>query len=62
MVYYDTDYPADSLEFCPQPGYQDLFVCGTYKLLKDDEGDGTKTQKRIGGCLLMRYSDTSDSL
>lgn len=29
---YDTTFPADSVEFCPHPGLQDVFVCGTYKL------------------------------
>lgn len=34
---FDTNYPADSLEFCPISDYQDYFVCGTYYLQKDEQ-------------------------
>ncbi|KII94377.1 hypothetical protein PLICRDRAFT_153974 [Plicaturopsis crispa FD-325 SS-3] len=29
---FDTIWPADCLEFCPHPGAEDIFVCGTYHL------------------------------
>ncbi|KAI0756984.1 WD-40 repeat-containing protein [Daedaleopsis nitida] len=32
MPGFDTDWPADSTEFCPHTSAQDIFVCGTYKL------------------------------
>lgn len=32
MPAFDTDWPADSTEFCPHPSALDIFVCGTYKL------------------------------
>ncbi|KAI0801258.1 WD-40 repeat-containing protein [Fomes fomentarius] len=32
MPGYDTDWPADSTEFCSHPSALDIFVCGTYKL------------------------------
>ncbi len=38
MPAYDTDWPADSTEFCPHPSAQDIFVCGTYKLEQSEEG------------------------
>ena len=38
MPGYDTDWPADSVEFCPHPSAQDIFVCGTYKLEQSPEG------------------------
>ena len=38
MPGYDTDWPADSAEFCPHPSAQDIFVCGTYKLEQSPEG------------------------
>ncbi|RPD82546.1 WD-40 repeat-containing protein [Lentinus tigrinus ALCF2SS1-7] len=38
MPGYDTDWPADSTEFCPHPSAQDIFVCGTYKLEQSQEG------------------------
>lgn len=32
FVSYDTIYPADTVEWCPILGYNNIFVCGTYKL------------------------------
>ncbi|XP_014213614.1 diphthine methyltransferase [Copidosoma floridanum] len=29
---FDTKYSADSVEWCPAEGYEDIFVCGTYQL------------------------------
>ncbi|KAI0724560.1 WD-40 repeat-containing protein [Cerioporus squamosus] len=39
MLAYDTDWPADSTEFCPHPYAQDIFVCGTYKLEQSQYGE-----------------------
>ncbi|TFK89957.1 WD-40 repeat-containing protein [Polyporus arcularius HHB13444] len=39
MPAYDTDWPADSTEFCPHPSARDIFVCGTYKLEQSEEGE-----------------------
>lgn len=36
---YDTNYPADSVEWCPILEHNNLFVCGTYKL---DEASKSK--------------------
>lgn len=36
---FDTDYSADSVEWCPTDGFQNLFVCGTYQLKKTNETD-----------------------
>lgn len=58
-IVFDTHYPADSLEFCPTPGFQDVFVCGTYKLLDQQEGG---PQKRRGQCLLLRLPKELDSM
>jgi hypothetical protein len=46
---YDTDFPADAVEFCPHPLAQDILVCGTYKLI--EERDYAGGQQRVG-----RYS------
>ena len=43
----DTVLPADSLEFCPNSGFHDILVCGTYKL---EELSGT----RRGQCLVFK--------
>ena len=32
----DTIYNADSVEWCPIPGLQDLLLCGTYQLEDQD--------------------------
>jgi len=29
---FNTEYTADSVEWCPNPGYTSLLVCGTYQL------------------------------
>ena len=50
----DTLLPADSLEFCPSPGFHDIFVCGTYKL---EELSGT----RRGQCLVFKVLLDSES-
>ena len=50
MAGYDTDWPADSVEFCPHPSARDIFVCGTYKLeqtsqdasAQNEDGDGAE--------------------
>lgn len=55
----DTVFPADSLEFCPSQGAQDVFVCGTYKLdePRDHLGDSGSPQHRRGQCLVFRTED-----
>ncbi|QRW19017.1 Helicase associated domain (HA2) [Rhizoctonia solani] len=50
----DTELPADSVEFCPREGLYDILVCGTYNLVKNDEGEkeagheSKKPQERNG--------------
>ena len=62
LASFDTDYPADSFEFCPKDGYTYLFVCGTYKLV-DRQPPPTEAEetplptKRIGQCLVFRMKD-----
>lgn len=29
----DTEYTADSIEFCPHAGYEEYFTCGTYQVI-----------------------------
>ncbi len=72
MAPFDTDFPADCLEFCPNDQYQDIFVCGTYKLLdqaststseSESSADANSPQKRIGQCLALRLvPSTSDEI
>ncbi|KAG6381168.1 hypothetical protein JVT61DRAFT_5569 [Boletus reticuloceps] len=62
---FNTSWPADSVEFCPHDGSQDVFVCGTYNLestqtrdsIDDDTEMPSKTiQQRRGKCLVFRLS------
>ncbi|KAF8445936.1 WD-40 repeat-containing protein [Boletus edulis BED1] len=60
---FNTFWPADSVEFCPHDGSQDVFVCGTYNLestqesIDDDTEIPPKTiQQRRGKCLVFRLS------
>lgn len=34
----DTEYSADSVEWCPHEPNQNLFVCGTYQLQENNTG------------------------
>ena len=40
---FDTDFPADSVEFCPALGNEDILACGTYKILQNDSQISTTT-------------------
>jgi len=42
----DTGLTADSVEWCPLDGHNELLACGTYQLTGS---------KRIGSLLLFRY-------
>ncbi|WVF67097.1 hypothetical protein IAT40_001842 [Kwoniella sp. CBS 6097] len=46
LAYIDTLYSADSIEWCPFVGYQDIFVCGTYQIIKQE--DTSSTEKAVG--------------
>lgn len=43
----DTEYSADSVEFCPVEGYGNLVVVGTYQVLEGVEGEPTKRKGRL---------------
>ncbi|TFK30451.1 WD-40 repeat-containing protein [Coprinopsis marcescibilis] len=57
---YDTQYAADSIEFCPALGSTDVFVCGTYELVKDTphpQGHAGPKAYRKGQCLVFRINE-----
>ncbi|KAF8707785.1 P-loop containing nucleoside triphosphate hydrolase protein, partial [Rhizoctonia solani] len=64
----DTELPADSVEFCPREGLYDILVCGTYNLVKNDEGEkeagheSKKPQERNGRCLVYEFDEASMGL
>ena len=46
----DTEYSADSVEWCPLTGYTDILVCGTYQLADPDSAASNQVRK-----LSIRY-------
>lgn len=39
----DTEYSADSVEWCPHAGWRNYFVCGTYQLMEEPTATTTTT-------------------
>lgn len=58
----DTDYPADSVEFCPAQGYQNILACGTYRLVEEPDGESSQNchRKRLGKCILYKVLPAQD--
>ncbi|XP_017884676.1 diphthine methyltransferase isoform X2 [Ceratina calcarata] len=50
---FDTEFSADSVEWCPIDSFKDVFVCGTYELSKTED---ELTSKRLGRIYLFRAS------
>ncbi|CAD6566866.1 MAG: hypothetical protein TREMPRED_003036 [Tremellales sp. Tagirdzhanova-0007] len=54
LAHADTLYSADCIEFCPFPGYENIFVCGTYQVLEPpsasvrDEKEGADDEDESG--------------
>ncbi|XP_024938624.1 diphthine methyltransferase isoform X3 [Cephus cinctus] len=54
---FDTQFPADSVEWCPIEPYRNLFVCGTYHLAQEDlqtAATGEKVPERLGQIYLFQ--------
>jgi len=49
----DLELTADSVEFCPIPGFEELFVCGTYQLIKE-------INKKVGRLYLFSLQNRSE--
>ncbi|CAE6428788.1 unnamed protein product [Rhizoctonia solani] len=64
----DTELPADSVEFCPRENFHDILICGTYNLVKNEEGEkeaedaSKKPQERNGRCLVYEFNEGFMSL
>uniref|UniRef100_A0A6P7FC31 methylated diphthine methylhydrolase n=1 Tax=Diabrotica virgifera virgifera TaxID=50390 RepID=A0A6P7FC31_DIAVI len=48
---FDTEYSADSVEWCPHEPNQNIFVCANYQLV--DNPTESTTKKRVGRLLLF---------
>lgn len=59
----DTEYAADTVEWCPFVGWRDFFACGTYQLEeRDADAPPDAAAKRIGRLYLFRYDRQLDEL
>lgn len=59
----DTEYSADSVEWCPQSGSTDYFLCGTYQLEENPPSTEVATPvKRKGRLYLFNYAAEDDVL
>ena len=58
---FDTEFSADSVEWCPTSDFQDVFVCGTYQLTAQDGESGGinadgEEKKRVGRIYMFQVS------
>ncbi|XP_076640999.1 diphthine methyltransferase isoform X2 [Halictus rubicundus] len=52
---FDTEFSADSVEWCPSDAHKNIFVCGTYQLIKDEELEAdTAKSKRLGRIYMFK--------
>lgn len=61
---FDTIYTADSVEWCPRPGFENILLCGTYQLEQDLSGTDSETFRsphRLGRLYSFRLSSDSYS-
>jgi hypothetical protein len=52
---FDTVYSSDSVEFCPEAGFEDILICGTYQVTKAEQDQNvdvseqsSRNNKRLG--------------
>lgn len=58
---FDTEYSADSIEWCHAEGFRDLFVLGTYQL-EEKDADVSANNVRKGRIYLFQYDNVSKGL
>ncbi|PSN46313.1 Diphthine methyltransferase [Blattella germanica] len=49
---WDTEYSADSVEWCPISPFERLFVCGTYQISQEDSSQNG-SYMRLGRLYLL---------
>lgn len=60
---FDTEYSADSVEWCPHAPCKNVFVCGNYQLAASEgegTGGGVQKGKRLGRILLFSIAAEYD--
>ncbi|XP_046417591.1 diphthine methyltransferase [Neodiprion lecontei] len=58
---FDTEFSADSVEWCPIEPFTDVFVCGTYQFSNTEVGgdtENTKCPNRLGRIYLFRVKNS----
>lgn len=58
----DTEYSADSVEWCPYDGQRDFFICATYQLEERQPDEPDTPAKRKGRLYLYQYDGDADVL
>ncbi|XP_039958356.1 diphthine methyltransferase [Bactrocera tryoni] len=58
----DTEYSADSIEWCPHHQYQSYFACGTYQLEENAGEESTMRTRRKGRIYLYRFCTATKKL
>lgn len=59
IMSFDTNLPADAVEFCPHPNAFDIVVCGTYNLETNPIPTGLHSRTRRGQCLVLQLDSSS---
>lgn len=57
---FDTEYSADSVEWCHQSGHQQIFAVGTYQLEEKEESSSSTVRK--GRIYLFSFDDQKNEL
>jgi diphthamide biosynthesis protein 7 len=55
---WDTEYSADSVEWCPIAPYQNVFVCGTYQLAQNQNAE---VKRQVCDCSLTNQEENAVS-
>lgn len=58
---FDTQYSADTVEWCQTENYKNFFAVGTYQL-EEKDADVSANNVRKGRIYLFDYNQTSDEL
>lgn len=58
----DTEYSADTVEWCPYPNNQQYFLCGTYHLEENKGKDLAQPARRKGRIYLYKYDVVRNEL
>ena len=54
---WDTELSADSVEWCPNDGYEYLFAVGTYQVDKNEDSEAFSGSQRSGKISLHKIDD-----